>query len=63
MKVNYITDCYYVPEDEIKCYELPQCPACENYPTYNMNPCPFCGVELEYPKNVEVEEWESNPQN
>lgn len=56
MKVNYITDCYYVPEDEIKCYELPQCPACEKYPTYNMNPCPFCGIELEYPESVEVAE-------
>lgn len=56
MKVKYITECMYIPEDEIACFELPQCPACKKYPTHNMNPCPFCGIELEYPENVEVSE-------
>ncbi len=32
--------------------EIPKCPTCGAEPTYNMNPCPYCGQELIYPKEV-----------
>jgi rubrerythrin len=28
------------------------CDVCGAEPTYNMNPCPYCGQELIYPKEV-----------
>ena len=27
---------------------MPQCPTCKNYPTYDLNPCPYCEQELDY---------------
>jgi rRNA maturation endonuclease Nob1 len=58
-KVIYVDDLTYDPiHDCGKVYSLPQCPACRSYPTYNVNPCPFCGQELEYPEDVAVDESE-----
>jgi len=57
MKIEYINDYQVAIDGEtIIKYLLPQCPACKKAPTYNMNPCPFCGQELEYPEDVEVSE-------
>ncbi|SHK20145.1 hypothetical protein [Tepidibacter formicigenes] len=61
-KKNVIVDIEYVEEevlgigDKAIAYMLPKCPTCTNYPTYNINPCPFCGQLLKYPKHVKVEE-------
>jgi uncharacterized OB-fold protein len=46
MKVEYEDDGVYL---------VPKCPACNTVPTYNMNPCPWCGEELEYLEGVEVQ--------
>ncbi len=56
MKVIYEDDWGIGIDGQLILYKLPKCPKCESFPTYNMNPCPFCGQELEYPEGVEVEE-------
>ncbi len=50
MKVNFVDDIVY--NSRLDCeivYTLPQCPKCKNYPTYDLNPCPYCGQKLIYP--------------
>lgn len=55
MKVEYETDYELaINGATVLAYELPKCPACKGVPTYNMNPCPYCGQELEYPEGVTV---------
>lgn len=55
MKVEYVEDTVLGLDDRAHIYMLPKCPSCGKYPTYNMNPCPYCGECLEYPKEVEQE--------
>jgi len=60
MKVEYVEDeTVNIDGETTTIWLLPKCPACDGYPTYNINPCPFCGQELEYPKDVDVEEHQS----
>lgn len=48
-RVNWITEPEYDPfADKGYTIQLPQCPTCQQYPTYNMEQCPFCGQELDY---------------
>ncbi len=54
MKVEYVEDTVYTPDDRGRTYLLPKCPSCKAYPTYNEGFCPFCGQELEYPDDVGV---------
>ena len=58
-KVEYVDDTVYTPDDRGRTYSLPKCPTCKAYPTYNVNPCPFCDQELEYPADVRVDERRS----
>ena len=56
MKVEYDNDeVLGMGGEHTVVYTLPKCPKCKAYPTYNINPCPFCGQELEYPEGVEVD--------
>jgi rRNA maturation endonuclease Nob1 len=55
-KVKYIIDSQVAVDGvTVVKWILPQCPTCKNAPTYNMDICPFCGQELEYPADVIVE--------
>ena len=45
-------------DDRGHTFTLPKCPTCGSWPTYNVNPCPYCAQQLEYPDGVEVEEYE-----
>lgn len=56
MKIEYVEDTVLGLDDRAHTYLLPKCPSCGKYPTYNMNPCPYCRERLEYPQNVEVEQ-------
>jgi hypothetical protein len=56
-KVKYVNDVVLgIGGERVEIYSLPQCPNCESYPTYNVNPCPFCEQRLIYPEGVEVED-------
>lgn len=49
MKVKYVDDITLdITGTKLVKWVLPQCPACNAYPTYDMPECPFCGQELEY---------------
>ena len=49
-KVKYVNDMLLgIGGERVEIYSLPQCPNCESYPTYNVNPRPFCGQRLIYP--------------
>lgn len=41
-------------------WDMPKCPTCEQWPTYNLNPCPFCGQELLYPEKRRMKVNERN---
>jgi uncharacterized OB-fold protein len=60
MKVEYVEDLYLGLDDKAHTCLLPKCPKCGKYPTYNMNPCPFCGQELEYTRGENVEDTADN---
>jgi len=57
-KVEYVKDTVQTPDDRGRTFTLPKCPTCGSWPTYNVNPCPYCAQQLEYPDGVEVEEYE-----
>ena len=50
--VEYVNDCQLaIGGEEVEMWLLPRCPTCKHYPTYDMNPCPYCGQELVYPES------------
>ena len=50
--VEYVNDCQLaIGGEEGEVWVLPRCPTCKHYPTYDMNPCPYCGQELVYPES------------
>lgn len=47
---DWDTDC--TGENAHKIY-LDECPHCHQYPTYGINPCPYCGGEIDYGKEAQ----------
>lgn len=48
MEVIYVKETYVTLGDEEVTVEIATCPTCEQYPLYDMNPCPYCGQKLKY---------------